>query len=94
MGYSTSNPPVLVNAPLTGAGKLWVYRSTDGATTVDGDGYITNAKSLGMAAGDLVLVTDTDASPIITTSHVVSAINANGSANLSDGVTLGSTTSD
>jgi len=93
MAYSTSNPPVLVGQPIAGP-RCWEYRSTDAATAVDADGYITNAKDLGMQVGDYIRVVDTDASPVTATAHVVSAINANGSADLSDGVALGSTDTD
>ncbi len=97
MAYATSNPPSLVSVgPLTGSGKRWVYKSTDAASVVRVAGYITNAKGLGMSVGDIVEVHDTDASPYIVTTHVVSAINATtGAADLSDtGSTLGSTNSD
>ena len=97
MAYSTSSPPELISTgPLTGSGKKWVYKSTDAAATVRVAGYITNARELGMQVGDIVEVHDTDASPYIVTSHVVSAINSTtGAADLSDtGATLGSTNSD
>lgn len=96
MAYSTSNPPVLLTDGGVGGGsmRIWCYESTDASTVVDADGYITNAADLGMQAGDLVIVRDTDASPTAVTSHVVSAINSNGSADLSDGVSIGVTDSD
>ncbi len=84
MAYSNSTPPSLIGAGIGGPGKIWKYESTDTATDVDADGYITNAKSLGMTAGDLVFVRDTNSTPTITTMHTVAAINANGSANLSN----------
>ena len=72
----------------------WSYESEDASTVVDAAGYITNASKLGMKVGDIVYVTDTNASPIIVTTHVVTAITA-GAADLSDlGATLGSTNSD
>jgi len=73
---------------------FWTYDTTDAATAVDANGYITDAKARGLKKGDRVEVTKTDASPISITTHVVSAINANGSADLADGVALGSTNSD
>lgn len=97
MAYSTSSPPELItNGPLTGSGKKWIYKSTDAASVVRVSGYITNASQLGMQVGDIVEVHDTDASPYIVTTHVVSAISATtGAADLSDiGSTLGSTNSD
>ena len=90
MPYSTSNPPSLVSvAPLTGAGQVWAYRSTEPSTTVDAIGYITNAKALGMWVGDLVRVTDTNIGK--TTTHYVASISVAGAADLSDGTTIGST---
>jgi hypothetical protein len=91
MAYSTSNPPRLVVPSFTnvsGEIGLWDYSSTDAGTSVDASGYITNAKSLGMKAGDIVRVTDTDASPVTVTSHRVVAINTDGSADLTDGNTF------
>lgn len=89
MAYATSNPPALVSGgPLTGAGQVWVYRSSDAAATVDAAGYITNAKALGMRIGDLVRVTNTLNN--ITTTHQVVNITAAGAADLADGTTIGS----
>lgn len=90
MAYSTSNPPRLVLPSFTnvsGEMGIWQYDSTDAAATVDADGYITNGKALGMKVGDLVQVTDTDASPVIVTTHRVVAVNSNGSVDLSNGDT-------
>lgn len=84
MAYSTSNPPMLVTRAIGGRGQEWKYESTDAATAVDANGYITNAKALGMKVNDVVRVTDTDATPPVTTNHTVVAINANGSADLSN----------
>ncbi len=88
MAYSTSNPPALVSvAPLTGAGQTWAYRSTDASTIADTTGYITNAKTLGMRVGDIVLVTERN---LKITSHVVAMISAAGAADLADASTIGS----
>lgn len=95
MAYSTSNPPALLVGSFNGTHpNVWSYKSEDGASDVDAAGYITNAEDLGMRVGDVVFVTDTNASPIITTTHLVSAISAAGAADLSNtGATLGSTNS-
>ena len=94
MAYSTSTPPILMSQPLTGgAGKIWLYRSTDGAATVDAANYITNGGSLGMSVGDIVFVIDTDASPVITTLHQVSAT-GDGTTDLNDLTTITQTDSD
>lgn len=72
MAYATSNPPKLLTPSFTnvsGEVGLWTYASTDAATDVDVPGYFTNAKDLGIKAGDIIFVTDTDASPVIITAH-------------------------
>lgn len=95
MSYSTSQPPQLLTQALGNTGPaIWVYRSTDAATAVRVTGYITNAKSLGMKAGDLVHSIKTDASPLSVQTHIVSVINADGSADLSDGSATTATNTD
>ncbi len=92
MAYSTDNPPKCLMSDIGNSGAtIWTYRSTDGGATVDGDEYFTDAEDLGMKVGDIVFVTDSDTSQ--TTSHVVVTINANGSADLGDGITIGTSTS-
>jgi hypothetical protein len=92
MAYAVTNPPALISGPLTSAGRLWIYRSTDPTATVDGAGYITNAGELGMKVGDVVwnMETDTD----LVYSHVVKTISstAPGAADLTDGTLIGSGT--
>lgn len=89
MSYSTSNPPVKLLSNLDGTWNLWVYRSTDAASVVDTANYFTNGKSLGMNAGDMIFVVDTDASPVATTLHQVNAASADGSVDINDNL-LGS----
>lgn len=94
MAYSTSLPPSLISSGLGGvAPRMWIYRSTDAAATVDAANYITNGGSLGMAVGDLVYVIDTDASPPIVTIHQVSAT-GDGTTDLNDLTTVTQTDSD
>jgi hypothetical protein len=95
MPYSTSNPPVLF-AQSIGNVRLaqWSLSGTDATTDVDTTGYITNARALGMKAGDIVWYIKTDASPLAVWQHIVTAINANGSADLSNGTALTATNSD
>lgn len=83
MSYATTNPPQLISAALGGRGQIWEYLSTDPDTDVDDAGYFTNAQDLGMRAGDIVFVHDTNASPYKVTMHSVTEINADGSADLS-----------
>jgi hypothetical protein len=94
MAYDTASPPFLITQALAGgAGKVWLYRSTDGASDVDAANYITNGGSLGMAVGDLVYVIDTNASPVILTIHQVSAT-GDGTTDLNDLTTVTQTDSD
>lgn len=94
MAYLETNPPALISTGIAGYGNIWQYKSTDPATTVDADGYITNGVALGMGLGDLVLVHDTDATPYTVTTHVVTEININGSVNLSNAGATHGTDSD
>jgi hypothetical protein len=93
MSYNTSNPPRLINSDLAGGTQVWAYRSTDAAATVRVANYFTNGGSLGMRVGDLVYVTDTDASPVITTLHQVSAT-GDGTTDINDATTITQTDSD
>ena len=94
MAYNTANPPALISQGVGGFFRQWVYKSTDAATVVRVTGYITNAKDLGMKVGDIVTAIDTDASPVAAQIMLVSVINANGSADLSDGVAITATNTD
>lgn len=58
MAYSESNPPALISQAVGGAGKVWMYKSTDAEATFDDTDYITNASDLGMTTGDIVHVID------------------------------------
>lgn len=97
MAYVTTNPPkLLIGAFTKGSGvSIWTYSSADAAATIDDDGYVTNASALGMAAGDIVFVTDTSTTPDTMTTHMVTSITAGGAADLSDtGATLASADGD
>ena len=90
MAYDTANPPQLVMGALGGTGsQVWSYRSTDASTVVDAAGYITNGGNLGMRVGDIVIVTDTDASPPAVTIHGVNSVSttAPGAVDLTDAYT-------
>jgi hypothetical protein len=79
MTYATSNPPFLIAQGLTADGNaLWGYRSEDDAATVNSAGYFSNGLALGMKVGDLVAVTDTNASPPVTILMAVNAVSLTG----------------
>jgi hypothetical protein len=59
MTYATTNPPTLIAQRIGSGPALWSYSSTDDDTTVNGANYFSNGVALGMAVGDVVLVTDT-----------------------------------
>lgn len=90
MAYTPANLTLVSTAPLAGRGQLWRHESTDAGAAVQLDGFITDAKDRGMRVGDLLEHYETDSN--IVTRHVVVAINANGSADLSNATTVGSGT--
>lgn len=97
MAYSTSNPPIpLLSVPASQGSSdetftIWLYKDADASTTVDGDGYFTNGQLLGMRAGDLVIVQDTDT--YLTTMHAVLSLStSDDSVDLGDGTTVGDST--
>ena len=84
MAYSTDTPPALESQGVGSGGASWQYDSTDAATVVRVDGYITDAEELGMKVGDRVRQFDS-AGGTVDHNYTVVAINADGSADLSDG---------
>ena len=93
MAYATTNPPVLLNDTLGGTFRLWAYKSTDAAAAVRVSGYFTNGYDLGMRAGDLVMIVDTDASPIASQIMIVTSATA-AAVDLSDGTAVTATDTD
>jgi hypothetical protein len=93
MAYSTANPPQIVSQTIGGSHKEWVYESTDAVTAVRVSGYFTNGWALGMRKGDIVRVTDTDASPIAVSTCIVTSATST-AVDLSDGSAITATDSD
>lgn len=93
MAYSTSNPPALISQGIGGNFGVWAYKSTDAATAVRVSGYFTNGYDLGMRAGDIVHVVDTDASPIAMQAMIVTEATAS-TVDLSDGTAITATDTD
>lgn len=91
MAYATTNPPRLVTQAIAGT-RFWEYVSADPVTTVRVNGYITDAEDLGMKANDIVTVIDSNLGGA--SLCIVAAINANGSANLTDGTAISATNTD
>lgn len=95
MAYSTANLSLINTGGIGGVRQqTWDYESTDAIAVVRVDGYITDARDRGMKKGDIVYVRDTDSSPDATQQTTVNAINANGSADLSDGAAITATDTD
>lgn len=89
-GYSTSNPPILVAGGIGGTPRVWMYVSVDANTAVDAAGYFTNGYSLGMRAGDLVIVQDSD--DLVWYGHSVITCTAADGPDLGSGVAISSAT--
>jgi len=84
MAYSEDNPPVLMCGSIN-TGQIWYYKSADVHTDVDAANYFTNGKELGMRAGDVVNVVESDNSFALTI-HSVTAV-ADAGATVSAGIT-------
>jgi hypothetical protein len=94
MAYSVANPPALVSSLLgTTKGKVWSYDSTDAATVVRADAYISNGFYLGMSIGDIVDHIDS-VGGTVAHRYVVKSVAAGGAADLTDGTALTVTDTD
>lgn len=87
MSYASTNPPIIVGQSIAGA-RVWEYRHTDAAATVDASGYFTDGYSRGMRDGDLLRSYDSGTK--IWTMHTVTVSGT--TVNLADGTIVGSTT--
>lgn len=90
MSYSTSNPPKLIGQGIVG-GRIWKYDSADALSDVRVSGYFSNGWLLGMRAGDIVFITDTD-----TSASSLSFVNAatSSAVDLADGTAITATDTD
>lgn len=94
MAYATTNPPAMIGQRVGATGgALWFYNSADAAATVRVDTYISDAESLGMKVGDIVFQSDLSGQTVAH-QYVVMTINADGSADLSDGQAIDVTNTD
>lgn len=92
MAYTSSSLSLVSNAPLTGAGQVWIHSSADATGDVDADGFITDGGSRGMRVGDIVYHRNTTtAAAVVTTAHIVNTVSSTypGAVNLSVGVVIG-----
>lgn len=74
MSYATTNPPQLMVPAIGARPALWSYSSTDDDASVNGSGYFTNGKKLGMKLGDAVYVWDSTTPK--GSMHYVSVVNS------------------
>lgn len=92
MAYDTSNPPAMISQRVGATGgALWYYASTDNLAAVNTAGYFSNGYDLGMRAGDIVFVLDTD-----DYSGGIAVVNAASatSVDITDGTALAATDTD
>jgi len=94
MSYIPANLHCIVPSLNGNTPAMWSYKSTDAAADVDANGYISDAKERGLRVDDILYVYKTDATPRTMTTHTVMAINADGSANLSNAGATHGTNSD
>lgn len=80
MTYAVTNQPSMIISRTGSGPAVWIYSSADDDATVNGTDYFTDAKELGMRAGDLVYVWDTTTPK--GSLHYVSAIDADGNGTL------------
>lgn len=102
-----ANPPVLMFAGVggrvlnngstlggSGAGmglQMWMYSSTDSSTAPFAANYFTDAKALGMRAGDVVLQVGATGSTVGVSLNVLGAVSTSGAAYASTGAQISST---
>jgi hypothetical protein len=61
MAYNTGKPPVLLVSPRDGVQPaLWMLTSDDTLTDIKKKGYVANASTIGLQAGDVVIVAAAD----------------------------------
>ena len=89
MAYATTvAQPILIGGGIGDSPRLWMYSAADTAATVDTIAYFTDGYTLGMRAGDLVLVYNSTIG--LWTGHAIATATSTG-VDLRDGTTLAST---
>lgn len=91
MAYTSSALSLILAGGIGGvAPNIWHHSSVDAASVARVTGYITDGGSRGMKVGDIVLHTDSDASPPLTSMMTVVTVSATypGAVDLADAVTL------
>lgn len=101
MAFSRTGLNVTCSSKKGSAPKIWTYRTTDAATTVDGAGYFDNGTTTNtgmrneMAVGDLIYVHANSAGTTPTFGLlIVNQVTAAGIIDTSNATALGATDSD
>ena len=97
MAYDSSALNLVNEGGIGGiAPQRWTHESVDAGSVVQVTGYITDGGSRGMKVGDRLEHTDNDATPPLTTSHMVVTVSSTypGAVDLSDGVAITGANSD
>jgi hypothetical protein len=106
-GSTLANPPILMAGIIGGrvlnngstiggtgegsGGQLWLYTSTDSSTAPFTANYFTDAKRLGMRAGDVVMQVGATGSTFGISLNVLGAVSTAGAAYASTGSQISST---
>lgn len=106
-GSTLANPPVLIASGMSrrvlnngstigGAGggsglQFWMYSSTDSSTAPFAANYFTDAKYIGMTAGDVVLQVGATGSTFGVSINVLGTVSTAGAAYASTGAQISST---
>lgn len=82
-----------------GAAQVWEYRDTVAAATLDTSGYLATAADLGARIGDRVIYSQVDDQDTPTTvtavsTHIVNAVNSDGSVDVTDATAFSMTDTD
>lgn len=98
---SVANPPIRIaggmggvsqQSTASGGGRgVWFYNSSNGSTELQGANFFTDAKALGMQAGDLLLFVVATGSSIACGMGVIGTVSTSGAAIASTGASLTST---
>lgn len=76
MSYVPLSPALIAGGITKSVPKIWVLLDTAADATVSAAGYISDAQSLGMTVGDIVLYFKTDTAALYI--HAVTAVSSTG----------------
>lgn len=85
MAYTTANFNLTSKGPLTGGGQIWNHFSADTGAQAQVDGFFSDGVAKGAKLNDIIYHRNT-ATNIVST-HLVVALNANGSLDTTNATT-------